>query len=890
MSCLRTSQSKRRRLDCSPEPRDHSLFLQTCLLPRDTEIQLSSPWASIETDDHTQLGYESGLSLELICFGTIPAIYGRCNRLDLPGNVLQVRLDSSSRFSSEGDCRVSGMILPEHGQMIQGLLDESSIELRVLCTLDVEPSNMKSTPTYSVVPCLLEIIVYGPFNLSEEIGEWFQQFEVYLQDPRVCLLDARYCNPQRLSSDNLSTCRFVSEIVTRYHSSVNLQDMAERPDLLDVISGQDNLEETAQPGVIRVQLHKHQKQALTFMLRRERGWDIEESNSDIWELLDSSHSRLYINRITGTYQFDAPPQFRGGIIADPMGLGKTLTMIALTATDLESHRDVAQYNMYDDDVKQPVPATLIIVPQPLLGTWEEQLSSHTAYGSVVACRHHGKTRLNSIAQISATNIVLTTYHTISADWKTSRSSDRHVIFSVQWRRIILDEAHLIRNLKTRMARAICELEAECRWAVTGTPIQNHLSDLTALLKFIRAHPYDDPKQFDLDISKMWKSGDDEEAVKRLKRLASCLVLRRAKKTIDLPARRDTECPVDFSKAERKLYNDIREQTIAKIDDALLSHSEMAMSGAYVNFLQQIESMRLVCNLGLHYHTRHDKPTAQEASEWETIAQQTFNIQRNMENITCSQCSSALDLTENLLEETLMQDSPQFSRCLKFSCADCSRKLRLANQKMVCGHPSRCPVAHISISNSAYEETLSDVSRHEKTEALSLPSKVDVLISDLKSQPLDVKSVVFSSWRLTLDVIEAGFTQAGIRSVRFDGKVPPAQRQPVLNQFRADPIVRVMLLTLQCGAVGLTLTEASRAYLMEPHWNPTIEEQALARIHRIGQKREVTTVRFYIRDSFEERVREVQGSKKNLAGVLLSGHDGGQADDSLGALQRLRSFL
>lgn len=86
-----------------------------------------------------------------------------------------------------------------------------------------------------------------------------------------------------------------------------------------------------------------------------------------------------------------------------------------------------------------------------------------------------------------------------------------------------------------------------------------------------------------------------------------------------------------------------------------------------------------------------------------------------------------------------------------------------------------------------------------------------------------------------------------------------------------------------------------------HRNPTLEEQALARIHRIGQTREVTTVRFYVRDSFEEvsqffirtwycllmlfqRVMEVQESKKNLAGVLLSAHDGGQADDSLGGLQ------
>lgn len=64
-----------------------------------------------------------------------------------------------------------------------------------------------------------------------------------------------------------------------------------------------------------------------------------------------------------------------------------------------------------------------------------------------------------------------------------------------------------------------------------------------------------------------------------------------------------------------------------------------------------------------------------------------------------------------------------------------------------------------------------------------------------------KSIVFSTWRLTLDIIEAGLNQAGIRSVRFDGKVSQPQRQPVLNEFKSNPEVRVILLTLQCGAVG-----------------------------------------------------------------------------------------
>lgn len=173
---------------------------------------------------------------------------------------------------------------------------------------------------------------------------------------------------------------------------------------------------------------------------------------------------------------------------------------------------------------------------------------------------------------------------------------------------------------------------------------------------------------------------------------------------------------------------------------------------------------------------------------------------------------------------------------------------------------------------------------------SLPSKVEALITDLQTVPSDIKCIVFSTWRLTLDLIERALDQASLRSIRFDGKVPQRDRQGVIDKFRTDPSIRIMLLTLSCGAVGLTLTVASRAYLMEPHWNPTLEEQALARIYRLGQTRDVTTVRLYVKESFEEQVMQLQESKKNLASVLLSPHDGGQTDNSVGALEKLRSLL
>jgi hypothetical protein len=665
----------------------------------------------------------------------IPIIHGKCDRRAACANVFPVNLESAERFSAE-QFGVRGVILPEHGHMMQGLLEENTLRLFVSCKLDVENPSKRSTAIFAQLSCTLEITVYGPVELFETIGQWFQDYDVYLQDPRTCHLDVRYCNPQKLSSDDFESCPLVSELVSQTSGLVHLQEVVERPDLLDSISSQADLKEAPRPSLIRAELHRHQKQALTFMLRRERGWAFDGKETDIWEASDTSQSRYFINRVSDIYQVEPPPQFFGGIIADPMGLGKTLTMIALVASDLDNSGTID--DVWDSEhEKCSVQTTLIIVPQPLLGTWEDQLSEHVVDGGLKFCRHHGKTRLSKISDLDAVNIVLTTYHTLSADWKSSKSNADHIVFSVRWRRVVLDEAHVIRNLKSRMARAICDLDSISRWAVTGTPIQNHLSDLAALLKFVRVYPYDNPKRFDSDISRLWKTGQDEEAVKRLKRLSSCLILRRAKRTINLPPRRDTNCPVEFSRAERTLYDNIRQQTITKLDDALLRGLELSSSGVYINFLQQIESMRLVCNLGLHYNTRHEKAMTQEVSNWASVAQEAFNIHREMESVTCSQCSAALDVAE-MLFDTSIQENPLFSRCLKYACADCSHKLRLSGYKMVCGHTPRCPIAPVSINNSAFEETLGQLSRPTKTASAELPSKVKVLIADLKALPSDVK--------------------------------------------------------------------------------------------------------------------------------------------------------
>jgi SNF2 family DNA or RNA helicase len=138
--------------------------------------------------------------------------------------------------------------------------------------------------------------------------------------------------------------------------------------VLDVLSHQADLEEAPQPPYIISTLHKHQRQALTFMLGREKGWNFDSNTSDIWESFESTQGQWFINKISDTNQLEAPPPFSGGIVADPMGLGKTLTMIALAATDLNNVGPTAHGYEELNECKPAVQTTLIVVPQPCMSS------------------------------------------------------------------------------------------------------------------------------------------------------------------------------------------------------------------------------------------------------------------------------------------------------------------------------------------------------------------------------------------------------------------------------------------------------------------------------------------------------------------------------------------
>lgn len=267
--------------------------------------------------------------------------------------------------------------------------------------------------------------------------------------------------------------------------------------------------------------------------------------------------------------------------------------------------------------------------------------------------------------------------------------------------------------------------------------QNRLDDLASLLKFIRAYPYNDTQQFKTQISALWKSGEDENAIQRLKYLSSCLLLRRPKATISLPPRHDLLCPVEFRKEEKDSYDIIREAAITSISNALQSVPDPSFHGGFFNVLQQIESMRLVCNLGLHYHSRHattNKDDAQYATSWHSNAQQSFNYQQEMGSIICMECSSNLGQGEALLNDSIDARKPsQFFRCSKFCCAECYSHLCESGQKIKCGHIPCCPDAPVSLNGNTLEE-LSQFEIQDPRAGLTMPSKIEALVTDIKGLP------------------------------------------------------------------------------------------------------------------------------------------------------------
>jgi SNF2 family DNA or RNA helicase len=133
----------------------------------------------------------------------------------------------------------------------------------------------------------------------------------------------------------------------------------------------------------------------------------------------------------------------------------------------------------------------------------------------------------------------------------------------------------------------------------------------------------------------------------------------------------------------------------------------------------------------------------------------------------------------------------------------------------------------------------------------------------------IKSVVFSQWTAMLDLVEKALQRCPhLAFCRLDGSMSSEARHEACRRFREEPSLRVMLISLKAGGVGLNLTAARRVYLLDPWFNPAVEEQACDRVHRLGQEHPVICTRFVVRGTVEERMLALQERKRTICQAAL----------------------
>ena len=407
----------------------------------------------------------------------------------------------------------------------------------------------------------------------------------------------------------------------------------------------------------------------------------------------------------------------GGILADEMGLGKTIQTIAF----LLSNKDKK---------------SIVITPTALIYNWKNELEKFAPTLKVGLLHASKSEREKILDNIDNYDVLLTTYTT----YKNDMDKYKNINFDY----CIIDEAQNIKNPDAIITKAIKNVNAKVRFALTGTPIENNLMELWSIFDFIMpGYLYNKSK---------FKSifGNNDKNIIELKNLIKPFILRRTKKEViaELPDKIEQKIIIDLEKEHKRAYK------------------------GYVNLI-----------------TRKIK-------------------ENNQDNITV------------------------FSYLTKL------RQLCLSPELMVKNYQGK-------------------------------NSKLDVLINIINDSS-DEKILVFSQFTKVLEVIGKRLNEENISYSYLDGKTSAKDRVKLVEEFNTNNN-KVFLISLKAGGTGLNLTSANIVVHFDPWWNPAVEDQASDRAHRIGQKNVVNVIKLIAKGTAEERVINLQETKKELIEDVINGN-------------------
>lgn len=577
-------------------------------------------------------------------------------------------------------------------------------------------------------------------------------------------------------------------------------------------------------------------------------------------------------------------EFGGGVLADEMGMGKTIQTIALFMTDRS---------------KRP---NLVVGPTVALMQWKHEIERHTDAGSLRVLLYHGANRANDVDELMKYDVILTLYLVLELVYRKEHYGfkrkhgvvkERLALHAVAFYRVVLDEAHNIKDRTLGTAKAANMLQCRKRLCLTGTPLQNRIGEMYLLIRFLKLDPFhkyfctkcdcksDEWKFTDWrhcdqcghtpmlhtnffnhfmlkNIQKHGIAGDGLTLFQHIRLLLDNVMLRRTKlqkaDDLGLPPRIVEIRRDRFNAEEKDLYTSLYSDLKRKFNDFV---AEGVVLNNYANIFTLITRMRQLAD---HPDLVLKRAGGVGGSAIEGV-------------LVCQLCD---DEAEEPIE----------SKCHHKFCRMCvSEYVDLwagDAQKLL------CPVCHIGLSIDLQQPAL-EVDETEFSKQLivnriqmgthggewRLLSKIEALVEELyklRSDRHTIKLIVFLQFTSMLDLVEWRLKRGGFETVKLQGLMLPQQRDNSIRYFMENAHVEVFLVSLKAGGVALNLCEALQVFLMDPWWNPSVEWQSMDRVHRIGQKRPIRITRFCIEDSIELKIIELQEKKANMIHATINSDD------------------
>ncbi|KAF9990547.1 hypothetical protein BGZ75_001111 [Mortierella antarctica] len=609
---------------------------------------------------------------------------------------------------------------------------------------------------------------------------------------------------------------------------------------------------------------------------------------------------------------------QGGILGDDMGLGKTVQTMALIVSRPSPPIDDDviwddRRQLYEPPLESKLvktKTTLVIAPVALVYQWAEELRTKTQPGLLKVFIHHGQRKLTDPEELRSYDVVITTNHTAMFDFghkdpNPAKCKPIGVLFKVKFHRVVLDEAHTIKNRQTKASIACARIAANYRWCLTGTPIQNNIDELYSLIRFLGIKPYCEWTNFREKISApMKRSQQYGPAMQRVQALLKAVCLRRTKTSkvdgkpiLNLPDRNVDKVETQFSVDERAFYDALEQRTRDRFNAYVKAGTVMKN---YSNILLLLLRLRQAC-CHPHLINDFDKVTDQEDAPVDKKNHVQKLLDNLLDDVRRRLIERGLDAVECPICMDIGEESVILSKCGHIYCRACITA-HLYNH--VEDEDRKCPECRrvtsvqdlISVAdfnarfNPAPETAPSDPKGKGKAVdtpgdnvvgpalAIEVPEALDQWISSSKIDRMinivkDVmargeKVIVFSQFVSLLHLVEKPLQHENIKYLMYHGSMTAENRNRAVMQMTTDPTVPLMLISLKCGSLGLNLTVANHVVMMDPWWNPAVENQAIDRVHRIGQTKNVFVHRLCIPDTVEDRILALQAKKQALADGAL----------------------